>query len=479
MFVRNWSARRLAGAGLLVCLACLAAAPPEAPPVRARQEDLSHWSSYFPLKLDRKPEPKAGKPAPLYDVVLTPAVFGASRDPHANPLQEDHLVKKAPSDRRDGRATDLRDLRLVDREGMFIPYDLRVLTPLDEQRPVPARIFDRVVNPDRSVQWSLDLGEAPGEYDRLKVDVPGNGFIRALSVEGSNDGKTWSKVLDNVHVVHLEEPGGNIDRHTYPLSATRFRYLRVQVRPDPVKEGDRPALQNVEVFRTVQAPGEDVSRDADLGWREPVRLYNQPASAWVIDLGADNVPCRRLFIQVAQGDFNRTVQVEYRTRKGYDHVPLKEPQLRPNRPGSGEAVIDFHHEVRARRLRLTVEDASNPPLTIEGVRYAAAVRQVVFAVPAEAKLPLRLYAGNPDAPPPNYEFATSLPPRLVAPPPTRVELGEREANPIYVPPPLPWTERWPYLVDAILAGACLVLLAILAVLARQAIRRHDATPQPS
>jgi hypothetical protein len=434
--------------GLLLCLASLPASAGE-PSTETRQEDLQHWANFHEVKRTRK----ATRPGALYDVVLPPDVFGSAR-------------------------FDLGDLRLVDAAGRFVPYALRTRTPIDEQQPLGVRVFDRVTNADHSVQVSLDLGEQPGEYDQLDVDVPGTGFVRALHVEGGNDGKSWSKVLDNVHVVRLEErdqANRPIDRHRFHLAPTRFRYLRVQLRPDRGLENDRPQVRDVRVFHTVRVPGEDVSHVADLGRREPVRRQGQPASAWVIDLGAAEVPVRRLTVRVAQAEFSRPFEVDAQYDRTFSPIGVA-GTLRPGKPGSGEAVIDLNQEYRGRRLRLYVIDAGNLPLTIEEVRFTAAARQVVFAVPAGLKEPLRLYTGNPEAPAPNYEFAAGLRPRL-DPAPTRLELGEGEANPVYQPPPLPWTERWPYLVDAILAGACVVLLVILVLLARHAIRRHDAAPQ--
>jgi hypothetical protein len=455
MTVRNGFSRWLVAAGLLICLTNLAAGPPKEAPVRARPEDLSRWSSYHVVSLDKKTDP----PGALFDVILTPPVFGTARE-------------------------DLGDLRLVDARGRFVPYALRIRQAIDERRELSARVFDRVVSPDRSVQLSLDLGENPGEYDQLTVEVPGVGFVRGLHVEGSSDGKDWRTVLDNAHVMRLNErddAGRPIDRHRFVFHPARFRYLRIQVRPDAVMQDDRPQLGAVRVFRTVVVPGEDVTHLAALGRREPVRILNlgQPGSAWVLDLGWPKVPCRRLTVQCEETDFSRPVQMEDWAERGFYPIGVRgDGQLRSRKAGSHEAVLDLGSELRSQRLRLNVVDGGNPPLTITEVRYTAAARQVVFAVPAGVQEPLRLYTGNPEAPPPNYDFAANLPPRP-DPAPTRLELGEREANPSYQPPPLPWTERWPYLVDVILGGACVVLLGILMMLARQAIHKHDTAAQPS
>jgi hypothetical protein len=140
-------------------------------------------------------------------------------------------------------------------------------------------------------------------------------------------------------------------------------------------------------------------------------------------------------------------------------------------------------ETRAAKLRLVVADAANPPLTLTGVEYTAPMRQVIFAVPAGAALPLKLYCGNPDALSPRYDFAANLPP-TVRPTPARVQLGSPEANPDYQPPGPFWSERFPWLIYVILGLSSLGLLALLLVLAREALRRGaparpaESTPSP-
>ena len=86
--------------------------------------------------------------------------------------------------------------------------------------------------------------------------------------------------------------------------------------------------------------------------------------------------------------------------------------------------------------------------------------------------PLRFYVGHPKGEPPHYDFAANLP-QVVEPPPARAELGPQRENPDYEPEPKPWTERWPWLVYVVLGAACLALLAMLGVLARTAVIRHD------
>jgi hypothetical protein len=431
-------------AGLLAALAAMGAGPPPRTAPGAQPEDLSKWQWDHEVPL---PAGRSG----LVDFVLPPAVFSRSR-------------------------SDLGDLRLIDSAGKTVPYALHIREPQDVQDPLPhQRTFNRAINPDRSVEISIDLGEAPQQHNEIAVQLAGDGYGRPLRLDGSADGKTWSKLLDGVYVVRLKVGDKLIDQHRFSYSPSRYRYLRVHVRPDRVLENDEPKILSVQVYHTVRLPGEEVTNAAVLKPRQPVRWNNEYASASDIDLGEQGVPCERLHLQIEERDFVRPYMIEWiEPGQPESQLVISGELRRDGNDRSPSLPIVLRQTVFKRWLRLTIQDARNPPLTIGNVWYSAAAREVVFRVPADIRPPLRLYHGNPKATAPRYDFASTLPPRI-DPLPDRVQLAGPELNPQYVPPPKPWTERWPYLVDTVLAVACAVLLGILVVLARTAIRRHDTS----
>jgi len=121
---------------------------------------------------------------------------------------------------------------------------------------------------------------------------------------------------------------------------------------------------------------------------------------------------------------------------------------------------------------LVVTDNRNPPLRLTAVKAAAPARVVIAKRPESPSGPWRLYFGHPKAEAPNYDFARNLPQKL-DPPPDRVSLGPRQANPIYQPEPLPLTERLPWLIYVLLGAAVAVLAALIFNLARVAIQIAD------
>jgi hypothetical protein len=420
----------------LGALLALAAEGKGADASQAAAEALPQWEYYQDLA-------PAGAAGGLVDFLLTPSVFDKARP-------------------------DLGDLRLVDGSGVMVPYALRIRHTRDEKVPLAAREFNRSVRPDRSVEMSLDLGEAPSEHNEIDVTTSGRDFRRRLLLEGSNDDKNWSVLLDKVYLVSFDTQPRPVDVHRLAYPASRFRYLRVQVFPDRGLERDAPEITAVGIFRAIQVPGENVTLPANLGPREGVSAPGGWGSAWVITFGGDRVPVERLSLDVYDDEFTRPYQLEVIDEEDSRRV-IAQGEWRRRR---GEAIKPLEiafPETTARKMRLVVTDYRNPSLNLSGVRYTAAAREVIFApVPG----PLKLYFGNPTAQAPHYDFAEGLPEKLASVP-VRTSLGALTKNPEYRPPPKPWTERWPWLVYVVLGAASLVLLGILGVLGREAVNRHD------
>jgi hypothetical protein len=243
-------------------------------------------------------------------------------------------------------------------------------------------------------------------------------------------------------------------------------------------------IGEVAVVRKIEITGERLSLEADLQTRQPVRGDGGPGSAWILNLGADMTPVDRIEVNIADEAFVRNYRLEMsgpeETSPRFNRIASGSWRRRAGE-GSQPMVAQFR-ETRAARLRLVVTDNRNPPLQVERVMYSAPARQVVFAAP-EKGTSLRLYYGHEKAGRAEYDFAGNLPERL-EPEPARATLAPRSDNPVFVPEPLPLTERWPWLTYAVLTAVTVVLAGLLVSLSRTAIRAHDASlddeaaPQP-
>ncbi len=423
----------------LLTVGAVAAADKEEP--RAAPESLAAWEWYAEVS-----RPPSKRPPRWADFLLTPAIFDKARPDQA-------------------------DLRLYDASGRTVPYALRVRRARDEQQRVPAREFNRATNPDRSVELRLDLGERPPEHNGVEVQTRGENFRRRLEEEGSDDGKTWSKLLDRADLVHFRVKGQTVDVHDASYPPSRFRYLRLRVFPDRGLADDVPVVMSAAALHVVQLPGEDVTLPANLGARQPEPADGGPGSVWAIDFGGYAVPVERLTFDVTDQEFVRPYRLELVDGEGNrQHLASGQWQ---RTLGEGRPLEIKFNEVTARRLRLVVTDFRNQPLDLRSATYSAPARQVVYEPKGDVAWPLRLYFGNARAAAPHYDFAETLP-ATINPAPERGSLEAPARNPEYQPAQKPWTERWPWLVYLVLGVAVAVLLGILGALGREAVRRHDA-----
>jgi hypothetical protein len=412
------------------------AQPPESKP-------LTGWQYFQSVRL-----PAEGD-SPWIDVVLPPGVFDVAQ--HG-----------------------LDDLRFSDASGREIPYALRVRRRQYRKESFEAEEFNRARGPESCTQLSLDLGSNPQEHNDVEIEMPGANFRRKTQLEGSSDGDNWLQLVEE-NLIRFRAAGEKIEVLVLEYPPSRFRYLRVRVFPDPEVDEKPVDVGAITVGRKVEVPGETLTLEGKLGPREPVRESGANASAWIIDLGADNVPCSEIEVQIRDPQFVRDYRIEAAGPPDSDR-PFRTAGSGRWQRQVGQPPIGMKAEFRevpASRLRLIVIDHGNDPLDVRSVKFSAPARQLVFARPEKAEGDFRLYFANPKAEAPHYDFARNLPKRL-EPPPLRAELGPRETNPVYTPEPLPFTERWPWAIYIVLGSVSLVLGLVILSVARTAIAVHDA-----
>jgi len=418
-------------------------APASTPGASPGDAALSAWKYFAEV-----PVTGTGQSA-LVDLVLPTSVFDAAR-------------------------VDLADLRLVDERMRDVPYALRVRNEVDTTEAVAGTEFNRVPDSAGTSQLSLDLGDKPIEHNEVEIKTPGDNFRRRVLLEGSEDGNAWNKLVDDFVVCFPTGDKPFVDK-TLDYTPSRYRYLRITLHRDPQNDTQPVEIGSWVVRRRVKIPGELDVRQVPFGKREPVRADGGPGSRWMVDLQGTGVPVDRLLVAVADEAFVRNYYVEAGgppdSNERFWRVTSGVWQRRAGEPKK-DLVAEFGQEFRAARLRLVVTDNANPALNLQTVKIAAPARVVIAKRPAAASGPWRLYFGHPKAELPNYDFARNLPQKIV-PPPERVKLGSRQANPSYEPEPLPLTERLPWLIYVLLSAAVAVLGLLIVNLARVSIQISD------
>ena len=384
---------------------------------------------------------------------------------------------------------DLADLRIFDASGEKVPYALRVLATKIDQRNAPIkREFDK---PDDADRLSLELQDPASGYNEIEIDTTGTDFRRSVEVYGAqtSDFQKEQRIVPEKgkdrYIVHYETPKGVVDIRRVDFAVQTYPFLRVVVHHDASNFEDRPKITKVAVRRATSVQGRYLHPPAHLSWAGAVRGEGgQPATAWFIDLG-NRMPCEGVSIRVLGEQVDRPLQLEF--AKSEDEKqdvfsifrpPVEGVEWRWRHEGDKLFLDATFPEVPARKFRLVVTDFDNPQLQLEpgGVTYKSAVRQVIFERPEKGFAePLKAFVGNEKTLPGRYDIQNRLP-ATITPPPDAVQVGPIMENPTYVPPPVPLHEKMPWLVYVVLGIACLILLGILALLAKAAVARADAAP---
>ncbi len=322
--------------------------------------------------------------------------------------------------------------------------DLRILDDTDRELPYlllrPSRRLASVVMPKKftaslAARKTVLIIETGGKYplEAVTLETPAYGFIKAVSVEGSNDRTSWTSLATGQPVFRQAHGAGN---------------LRVAF-----TEGNWPFLRvTVDDARTEAVPFTGAKLHAltgELATAEPLpvtitdRTENGSQTRLTLDLGAANVRLASLRVETSEPLFTRTVTIAVRqveenaiAEKVLARDTVYQVALEGQTPSSRlEVPLDL--QVATRELLLLIENEDSPPLPVASVTATRWPVQVIFRPPKAGVY--RLLTGNPRCAVPRYDLAAlrqSLALTMGTAP--SQQLGSLAPNPSYKPAePLP------------------------------------------
>lgn len=319
-------------------------------------------------------------------------------------------------------------LRIVDARGAQVPWRLFPPSPAPLPRRFP--LLD-VGRSGGAAVALLDLGQHPGVHDRIDLDLPGHGFVGAVTVSGSDDRQTFT-LLGSTRVFDLAGAGGRARSTAVTFPPSDFRYL--QLRATGVARID----------------GATVSGSSPAGKAKPVpwRSYHGQ-----LDLGGANVPVDSIRITAATDRYDRRVTVAARNPGGPWRTIATGRIFRLY--GTPSPPIEL--ATSARYLRVTIVNGDDPPLV--RVRVQPLARPRTILVEGGHQEPLRLLYGGRSRTAPDYEFARLPRGTLDLGRLRQGSLGPAELNAAYEPAPdtRSWVKRHPIVIDAALALAATIV----------------------
>lgn len=324
-------------------------------------------------------------------------------------VNETGLIKLSlPIETLDAARPDLSDLRLYDGNGRETPF--RIERPAPAPRAVrPARNFRVILSGTATVAtFDTDLRQP---VDRISLETPARDFIKAVTIEGSNDAQTWQPVIrdqpmfrrDGASRLHIEFP------------AVAWTHWRVTI-DDRRAEAIPITGAIIHAADPTPAPAEPLDiklleRDESAG---QTRLTLLAAGARGTLAG--------LHIEATDPLFTRTVTLAHRD---YVEGEVRETVLArgtiyrvalEGQPAAAGLSFAAEVTVPARELILTIENGDSPPLNITTVRATRRPAYVVWL--ASEGGAFHLLSGNAKCAAPRYDLAalaTSVSARLVQP----------------------------------------------------------------
>jgi hypothetical protein len=269
----------------------------------------------------------------------------------------------------DAAQAGLEDLRIVDSKGNQVPYLIERLLPDPESAIRPTEFRSTIEN--GATHLNLKTGTS-APINGVSLETPATQFMKAVDVEGSNEGRTWTKLAGGDSLFQL--PNGAMKlRVSFPEGAWQF--LRVSI--DDLASPPMPFTgAHLHRARTT-APAEAVavtikSRDESPG---TTRL--------ALDLGAANLTLGSLRIESNEPVFTRAVTLAVpeigddgiRERNIGDAVIY-----RVNVNGKNEAhlEISLESQIHTRELLLLIRNQDSPPLPIDTVRADRRLVRLIF-----------------------------------------------------------------------------------------------------
>jgi hypothetical protein len=272
------------------------------------------------------------------------------------------------------------DLRVISPTGVETPYIIalpRTMRPTS----VNAEGFKTTLNPTSTV---LEF-QPPDAFtvQELVLKTNGENFIKAATLEASNDGTTW-QTLSSGEVLCRQN---GTERLRLPIASAAWTHFRITIddsRNRPIAFTGAQIVRELPELRTVPHSVTIRSRTEEKG-----------ATRLTLDLGTANVMLGTVRIHTPELVFQRVSTLLNTTHTLFriQHEGFTAEDLQ----------IPAHQLAAKREVELVIHNGDSPPLRIDRVEVTRHMVPLVFQ--ADAPGEWQLYIGNAQAAEPRYDIA--------------------------------------------------------------------------
>jgi len=371
----------------------------------------------------------------------------------------------------------LSEYRIARAGRVEVPYRMELEDGHTRSQELPVTITSQAVARNAKgvgtrLEIGFDVGSQIGLANQVAFRLRGDNFRCRVLIDGARAADQPGLRLGEGLVYRHE---GRFEQTKVAIPRNEFRFLRLTLRG---VQGKLPVLEGAAVLSELKVPPEWVPVPAKLMAREDARerttILDLDPGMVVRDVGLVKFhieePLFDRYMSVLVTDLQAVRPAPEDQEVGVVGVSRQEVETSERsaplrREVAGKPVSLPLSMPRARKLRFTIRNGDDRPLTIREVGLFRMRRGLVFE--ADPAFEYELWYGRFDAPEPDYDIAR-LP--LTTPPAALpvAQLGEARTLPVK-PPQLAWSEKHRGLFWVILA-AVLILLAALILRAVRNIR---------
>jgi hypothetical protein len=288
----------------------------------------------------------------------------------------------------------LEDLRIIDSTGNQVPYLIERLLPDPETTIRPAEFRSTIEN--GATQLNLKTGTG-APIIGITLETPATQFMKAVDVEGSNNGRTWTKLAGGDSLFQLPN-GATKLRVSLPEGAWQFLRITIDELGSPPVPFTGAQLHKARTNAPAEAVEVTVkSRDESPG---TTRL--------ALDLGAANLTLGSLRIESNEPVFTRalTLAVPEVTDDGIRERSITDAVIyRVNVKGKNEAHLEIplESQIQTRELLVLIRNEDSPPISIDAVRADRRRARLTFFANQPGQY--SLLSGNTQCVAPRYDFS--------------------------------------------------------------------------
>ena len=316
----------------------------------------------------------------------------------------------------------LEDLRIIDSTGNQVPCLIERLLPDSESTIRPAEFRSSIENGATQLYLKTGTG-AP--IIGVTLETPATQFMKAVDVEGSNDGKTWTKLARGDSLFQLPN-GATKLRVSLPEGAWQFLRATIDELGSPPVPFTGAQLNKAHTNAPAEAVAVTIkSRDESPG-----------TTSLALDLGAANLTLGSLRIESNEPVFTRavTIAVSEVSDDGIRERNITDAVIyRVNVKGKNEARLEIplESQIQTRELLVLIRNEDSPPISIDAVRADRRLARLTFFANQPGQY--SLLSGKSQSVAPRYDLS-ALSGKLKSAAAMDVVPSALASNPNYKPP---------------------------------------------